>query len=164
MLSTNNFALAPPSYTDLNTSNRSLYPDIGFIKQPPIPSAPENIYQQPQPELNFLIPPPLTTTTNQPRAFRNKLCGCCNDRRECCFAFWCQICYHVNLFTKANENCCSCFCGGLVPLRTKIRTERNIEGSICKDCCVVNFCLFCALVQMGQELKPTNQLEITIFR
>ena len=43
-------------------------------------------------------------------------------------------------------------CGGLVPLRTKIRTERKIVGSIAGDYCTVLCCPFCAMVQMNREV------------
>ena len=59
------------------------------------------------------------------------LCNCCSDLGECCFAYFCNLCYMCKLFSQAGEPCCSCIYGGLVPLRTKIRTERNIEVGIC---------------------------------
>ena len=52
------------------------------------------------------------------------------------YAHYCRLCYAIDLGAKHNESCLTiCCCGflALAPLRTKIRTERNIEGSICKD-------------------------------
>lgn len=57
----------------------------------------------------------------------SELCNCFSDFGECCFAFFCPFCYQIRLFNKANETCCSCIFGGLVPLRTKIRMKNNIQ-------------------------------------
>ena len=61
------------------------------------------------------------------RPWNAELFGCCDEVTECCFAYFCTLCYMYRLFDKAGEGCCSCFWAGLVPLRTKIRTERGIE-------------------------------------
>ena len=49
---------------------------------------------------------------------------------KCAYAYFCPCCYACSLFSKADETCCSCLWGGLVPLRTKIRTQRGIEVSV----------------------------------
>lgn len=56
--------------------------------------------------------------------------GCFDDCTECCFAYWCFPFYVCSLFPRNSENLCSCVFGGLVPLRTKIRTERAIQVSV----------------------------------
>ena len=61
------------------------------------------------------------------REWSHGLCGCFDDCGEFIFAYFCSLCYECRLFSLANEGFCSCLFGGLVPLRTKIRTERGIN-------------------------------------
>ena len=74
-----------------------------------------------------------TPIINQPiahpnhREWTNPICGCFNNCGDCVFAFICPPCFQVKLFWDANEDCCSCAFGGLVPLRTRIRAERGID-------------------------------------
>jgi Cys-rich protein (TIGR01571 family) len=62
------------------------------------------------------------------------------------------------LADEMNETKWSLCFGNLVAFRTKIRTERKIEGSICYDCCAVGFCTLCSLCQMRKEVKATRPL------
>ena len=73
---------------------------------------------------DFIVIP---TKYHERRDWSNSTCGCFDDIGEFCFAFLCPICYQIKLFNSAQESCISCLFGGLVPLRTKIRTERGIE-------------------------------------
>ena len=107
------------------------------------------------------------------------LCSCCTNFGDCLFAWFLPCIYNCSLFSQANETLWSCLFGGLVPLRTKVRTERNIEvifsliidfkkyikksltlqkGSICKDFFAVGCCTCCAMVQLGTEMKNTIPL------
>lgn len=63
----------------------------------------------------------------QNNQWSSELFNCFSDFGECCFAFICPLCYQIRLFNKANEACCSCIFGGLVPLRTKIRIKNDIQ-------------------------------------
>jgi len=57
------------------------------------------------------------------------------------------------LMRRTGECCCLCACpGGLMSVRTKLRTGFRIKGSIFKDCMAVTFCSVCAAIQMTQEL------------
>ncbi|KAK7490726.1 hypothetical protein BaRGS_00017955, partial [Batillaria attramentaria] len=50
--------------------------------------------------------------------------------------------------------CMPCF---IIPqLRTKFRTQQNIEGSICNDWLVATFCCPCALCQLIREHNATR--------
>jgi hypothetical protein len=42
-------------------------------------------------------------------------------------AFFCSQCYLYQLYARSGEGFCDCICGGILPLRTKIRTERGIQ-------------------------------------
>lgn len=62
------------------------------------------------------------------------------------------------LAKSMDEKCWSVCIGGPVPFRTRIRTQRNIEGSICEDALIVGFCGVCALVQMIKEVRDAPLL------
>ena len=79
--------------------------------------APQAIYNQP-------------IVLSNRREWTNSICGCFNSCGNCAFAFLCPLCFEVKLFCDANEDCCSCIFGGLVPLRTRIRAERGINVSM----------------------------------
>jgi hypothetical protein len=69
--------------------------------------------------------------TSQPggnmREWSHERCSCCEDMGECCCAFLCSPCFICRTFSRAEEHCCSCLFGGIVPLRTKIRLEKKIR-------------------------------------
>ena len=67
-------------------------------------------------------------------------------------------CYQCLVFARADESFDSCLFGGVVPLRTKIRIQRGIKGSICEDFCCLLCCYCCAIIQMNKELKLTEPL------
>jgi len=92
------------------------------------------------------------------RAWSTGLFDCCSEFGNCAFAFFCPCIFQCTLMQTAGESCCAACCGGLVPLRTKIRTERGIEGSIVYDICSVACCPCCAMVQMQEEMKHYEAL------
>ena len=54
---------------------------------------------------------------------------------------------------RTNECCCMwCIPGGLMSLRSKLRTGFRIRGSLCKDCIATSCCPICAALQMAAEL------------
>jgi hypothetical protein len=61
------------------------------------------------------------------RMWTSGLYEICDDKLDTLFACCCPCIYAGLLFKKADEPCLSSCCGGLVPLRTKIRTQRGIE-------------------------------------
>lgn len=90
------------------------------------------------------------------REWTTGMFDCCDDIPECVYAFFCGWCYMCDMAKAMNESCCSCMFGGMVPMRTKIRTERGIEGQVWKDHFAVHCCAFCTMVQMGREIKATS--------
>lgn len=58
------------------------------------------------------------------------LFGCFDDIVGSLVAYVCPLCYLYKAYSDAGEDCCSCFCGGILPLRVKVRTERGIEVKI----------------------------------
>ncbi|XP_038075592.1 PLAC8-like protein 1 [Patiria miniata] len=66
----------------------------------------------------------------------------------------CTPCLACSLARQLGESCCvvACVPGGVFALRTKLRMQQNIEGSICDDCLTLSCCCPFALCQMAREL------------
>ncbi|KAK6168918.1 hypothetical protein SNE40_020074 [Patella caerulea] len=112
-----------------------------------------------QPVGNFQAPAP-NVFSQQKRPWSSDLMGCMSDiGPSCLMATFCGPCFFCYLSTKIGENCCvpGCVPGGIIAIRTKIRTQLGIEGTICGDCFTMSFCGVCALCQMTRELQNTNQ-------
>ena len=84
--------------------------------------------------------------------------SCTQDFNECFCAYFCTICYLRQIIKRADEGYGAILCCGLVPLRTKIRIQRKIEGTICGDFFSLLFCPQCSLVQMGMEARDIESL------
>ncbi|XP_033631318.1 placenta-specific gene 8 protein-like [Asterias rubens] len=91
---------------------------------------------------------------NTEHGWSTGLCDCMKDPKSCLFAFICLPCFDCYLATRMREACCIPIMvpGGETAMRTKLRTQENIYGSICDDCLKVSFCPCCALAQMSREL------------
>ncbi|CAL1540206.1 unnamed protein product [Lymnaea stagnalis] len=89
----------------------------------------------------------------QPRQWDTGLCDCCSDMNVCLLGMCCYPCLECKVATDMNESCCLPYCvpGWMIVLRTKIRTERNIAGSVMNDCSVVCTCPMLALCQLARE-------------
>ncbi|XP_061196345.1 placenta-specific gene 8 protein-like [Saccostrea echinata] len=89
------------------------------------------------------------------RGWSTGICGCFEDFGSCCAVVLCPSCYVCYLSSKLGESCCLPIALGgqyaLIPLRTKIRAENNIYGSICEDCCMVCWCPQCVMCQLSRE-------------
>ncbi|XP_070570665.1 cornifelin homolog [Ptychodera flava] len=91
------------------------------------------------------------------RQWSTKLVGdCCTDKGLCCKTFCCPCCvvHRIALQVGETENACLlayCVQGNIWPLRTKLRTMVNIEGSICDDCVSSCFCGYCVACQLSKE-------------
>ncbi|KAK7490777.1 hypothetical protein BaRGS_00018006, partial [Batillaria attramentaria] len=83
---------------------------------------------------------------------------CVYDVAGMCVAFCCPFAAY-QISHDMDENPCLPVCvpGFLIPLRTKLRTQQNIEGSICNDCILATFCSPCVLCQLMREHKATRQ-------
>ncbi|XP_064629474.1 cornifelin-like [Lineus longissimus] len=87
------------------------------------------------------------------RPFATPLMGCCvGGAKTCCYGFFCLPCMLCGIAKRQQENICTPCCpGGVVAMRTKMRVQYGIEGSIMGDCCVAQCCLCCATCQMSRE-------------
>lgn len=84
------------------------------------------------------------------------LLSCCEDCGSFIKALICMHCTLCELNEAAGEcKFTSCCCGllGLVALRNKIRGHHKIRGDIYMDICTLQFCSFCAILQMKKELE-----------
>ncbi|XP_025091184.1 placenta-specific gene 8 protein-like [Pomacea canaliculata] len=95
-----------------------------------------------------------------PRAWSTGICGCFDDLGVCCCVWWCTPCAISQLVGDMGEHCCvpCCVPGWLVALRTKLRTQHNIQGGVMSDCCAAYYCYYCVLCQMMREVKLTRGL------
>ena len=89
------------------------------------------------------------------------LCGCFDDCGICIMTYFCP-CYMFGKNAEAvGESCClCCLCYGgpfnlaaKVAVRTKIRAQKGIAGTIAGDIAYHVFCTWCATCQEAQELK-----------
>ncbi|XP_048753553.2 cornifelin homolog [Ostrea edulis] len=99
--------------------------------------------------------PQTVPTRPKQRTWSTDIFGCFSDMTSCCAVTWCGSFYMCYLSTKLGESCCLPIAiagyGALIPLRTKIRAENNIVGSICEDCCMVCWCPLCVMCQLSRE-------------
>lgn len=127
--------------------------------------------QRPPPRSDLGTPPPVAqkptprqafnylgqqNAIKSPRDWSSGLCSCCSDMKSCCGVLWCGcFFYPCYLSKKLGENTCLPLAMGstcaLISLRTKVRTQTRINGTICKDCCTVVCCQCCAMCQMSRE-------------
>ena len=92
----------------------------------------------------------------------NGLFGCFNDCGICIMTYFCT-CYTFGKNAEAVGESCflCCLCYGCHPfdlaakvaVRTKIRVQKGIAGTIAGDIVYHVFCSACAICQEAQELK-----------
>ncbi|XP_029924821.1 cornifelin homolog B-like [Myripristis murdjan] len=88
------------------------------------------------------------------------ICSCCNDKADCCLAFWCCPCFAC----KTTRTYGQCLClplldiFGCIPpvtmsMRLSMRQRYGIKGSMCTDCVCATCCSPCVWCQMSREMK-----------
>ncbi|KAK7091159.1 cornifelin homolog [Littorina saxatilis] len=99
------------------------------------------------------------TVNNTQRAWTQSLCGCCDDCGICLCVTFCGPCAACQLAQHMGEFLCLACCvpNWMTAARTKVRMQRNIQGSICDDCCVTTCCSYCAMCQLWREVKVARQ-------
>ncbi|KAJ8044689.1 Cornifelin-like B [Holothuria leucospilota] len=112
-----------------------------------------------------------TVITNQPgaggtvimktseREWSSGTFACFDDIGSCLAAFCCEPFFECYVANHAGEFCCLPMCvpGASIAVRTKLRTQYGIRGSICNDCLIYAFCTPCVLAQMKREIDNVNQ-------
>ncbi|CAG5136513.1 unnamed protein product [Candidula unifasciata] len=139
---------APYDYSQFNpyTINQ---PDPNFYALPPCgpmnSSSTTVVIQQPVPALGM----------NGRRSWSTGMCDCCKDMNICCCGTFCYCCMACQIATQLGESfCVPCFVPGWqTVLRTKMRLQHAISGSVMDDCLATTFCFPCTLCQLARELK-----------
>ncbi|XP_025092963.1 placenta-specific gene 8 protein-like [Pomacea canaliculata] len=144
-------AFGPPSYDSYNSYNTFASP-YGHV---PVVTPPAPVHHT-MVVVNQVAPQTLVPGR---RTWGSGLYGCCEDVGVCLCATFLTYCAAAKLAQDLGENCCVPFCvpGWLVVLRTKFRTQMNIEGSVCNDCLVTSCCGMCAMCQLMREVNMARQ-------
>lgn len=103
-------------------------------------------------------PPPMILQQGM-RNWNSGLCGCFEDLYSCCLGLFCPCCLLCDVSSRMGEGCMfpTCCPGALVGLRVKLRTQENIQGSLCNDFCEVQCCPLCVLCQLSRELNHVGR-------
>ncbi|KAJ7371157.1 hypothetical protein OS493_034719 [Desmophyllum pertusum] len=120
----------------------------------PVMAQPTNIQQSTNTTIVVNQPAPVVLQQGQ-RDWSTGLCGCCGDCYSFCLGLWCPWCLLCDVSSRMGEGCCFATCcpGALLGLRIKLRAQENIQGTLCNDFCLVNFCGSCVLCQLSRELN-----------
>jgi len=106
---------------------------------------------------------PGTTVVIQSQVLRDWNSGifsCFDDFGSLIMGLCCPCIQLCNISSRMGEGCAyACCCSQVAPftLRAKLRTEQNIQGSLCNDALILMFCTNCALCQMDRELKAVGK-------
>lgn len=140
--------LAPPPGTVSGPMHVQMTGPVAGAAMPP-----------PQPSTNTTViinqPAPMTPMNVGPRSWSSGVCSCCDDMGTCLLGTFCPCILACQVAGDMNESVCvpCCVPGWLIVLRTKLRAENNITGTVMDDCCMVCFCGNCVLCQMKREIK-----------
>jgi len=107
-----------------------------------------------QPVTQVVINQPTSNEREQLRPWSSNKCDCCEDCHSCLCVLFFGSCFTSCLATRMGENSCTpcCVPGGVIAMRSVLRSKNNIQGSICNDCCDLIFCGPCSLCQMSREM------------
>ncbi|GFO04015.1 placenta-specific 8 [Plakobranchus ocellatus] len=84
---------------------------------------------------------------------------CRDDWGICLCATFCGLCFLCRLSSDMNESIwlSCCVPSPVLVLRTKWRTQNNIEGDICEDCLMTTCFGHCVACQLAREVKMDRQ-------
>ncbi|KAK2557196.1 Placenta-specific gene 8 protein [Acropora cervicornis] len=97
--------------------------------------------------------PPLILQQGQ-RDWNSGLFACFDDCYSCLMGFFCSPILLCQVSSRMGEGCmfATCCQGALIGLRIKLRTQQNIQGTLCNDYCLGSCCGPCVLCQLSREL------------
>ncbi|BFZ11012.1 hypothetical protein BsWGS_14051 [Bradybaena similaris] len=101
-----------------------------------------------------------TVITQQPAAagdlrdWSSGLYDCCDDMGICLCGAFCGLCLSLKISSHLEPSMRLQFC---MPLRTRLRNQERIQGSVCNDWLISMFCQACANCQMAREVKMIKQ-------
>jgi len=90
------------------------------------------------------------------------LCGCFSNMTTCIITYLAPCYTHGKNAEAVGDDCLKCGLVSLVPLaniwfmavnRGKIRSQKNIDGSLFGDLAMVCCCTLCALTQQANEVN-----------
>jgi Cys-rich protein (TIGR01571 family) len=120
--------------------------------------------QQQQQQTTVIINQPQATPKGQPqnvRGWSTGLCGCFEDCGGCLYCYFFYPCFMCTLAQRMDE----CYCGPMcccslftTSMRTKVRAQYGITGSIFEDVICVAFCEMCSMHQIYRELNNVGRL------
>ncbi|XP_068761866.1 placenta-specific gene 8 protein-like [Montipora capricornis] len=124
-------------------------PQVGY--PPPVATQPG--FSTTQTTVVVNQPPPLILQQGQ-RDWSSGLCSCFDDCYSCLMGTFCSWCLMCQVSERMGEGCmfATCCQGALIGLRVKLRTQQNIQGTLCNDYFEVACCGPCALCQLSREL------------
>ncbi|CAF4043835.1 unnamed protein product [Rotaria sp. Silwood2] len=80
--------------------------------------------------VNVVVTQPGRNVWDFEHPWSSKLCSCCTNTPQCCFAFCCPCCFECRLFKRAGESMWTSLTpGARYALRSKMRTAFRIEIS-----------------------------------
>lgn len=122
---------------------------------PMMPYAPPASMSQMSNNTTVIINQPGVGVARGPRGWSSNVCSCCDDCGSCLMGLFCPCVLASQIASNMDESCCvpCCVPGWLIVLRTKLRAENNIMGSVMDDCCTVCCCGICVMCQMARELR-----------
>ncbi|XP_060572650.1 cornifelin homolog [Ruditapes philippinarum] len=126
-------------------------------KQPIISSQPDGYQKGPvvmvQPEFGSVQGKIIIPMTGN-REWSSGLFDCTQDVTNCVMVACFGPCVQCQLSSRMGEILCApvCIPGAMIALRQRLRTLGGIQGSLCHDCLVLNFCGACAVCQMKREM------------
>lgn len=123
-----------------------------YLPQGINPSAPPY-----QPQTVIVAAPQTQVISRDPTIYREQwlspFCGCCSSD-ECCYAFFCPMCFKCQVAAKFGDGCCEAtFCVPAFLYRSVYRHKKRIAGSHCNDIFADLFCHICTMVQLSEEHK-----------
>ncbi|GFS14492.1 placenta-specific 8 [Elysia marginata] len=123
-------------------------PEVYGVNAPVVSTQP---MQQPSAHVMVQQPPPAYPARN----WSSGTFDCMDDVPICLFGWFCGLCLACKVSGDMGESMCVPCCLPLpvAILRTKWRTEHNIQGTIMDDCVMSTFCGACSLCQLARDVK-----------
>uniref|UniRef100_H2Z359 Uncharacterized protein n=1 Tax=Ciona savignyi TaxID=51511 RepID=H2Z359_CIOSA len=159
----------PPNYTQYPMVN---HPHVIYQPPPPQQAPAPVVITQPASQNTMIVnnnnnnnvvtkpeqtgpQPPVNRFRMPANDWSTSMVDCFMDIPSCCLGLFCTRCLACWIASRYNETCCLGWCGPptIVPLRTKIRADHDIQGSICSDCVCILCCEPLVLCQMHRELN-----------
>ncbi|GFO04010.1 placenta-specific gene 8 protein-like [Plakobranchus ocellatus] len=141
----------------LTQNNPPQYDQKGYVPPPQVGYGHTQVVQsQPVGGTTVIVQQPIIQGK---RDWHTGVCDCTEDCGICLCATFCGPCFLCQLATDMDENCCVALCvpAPVLVLRTKWRTQNNIQGDICDDCLLTSLCGSCVACQLAREVKMARE-------